>query len=145
MAGYNTRPRFSAGALVMFSKKYPPGMPEFVYTFPEGDSGPSTNWYPEYKLSSERIAGTMPRGLPFMLVEDPKLVSFPVKILSRTKDKDKQVKRVWKTISEKRWKIRILHEQRFYHMYLTKKQYDGMLVKAVARRLLKDYDNEDSS
>jgi hypothetical protein len=128
----------------MFSKKNLEDNSGFSYTVPEGDPIPDNGrWRPTHKLSGEAIVGTMDRGVPFMLIEDPEFVSFKVKVLSRIKKG--KTKRVWKTVVERRWKLRILHEQKIYHMYLTKRQHDAMLVKAVLRRMNKNYGSKANS
>lgn len=125
----------------MFSKKNMEGGYKFEYMIPEGDPIPQGRWIPKDNLTGEHIAGRMERGVPFMLIEDPKYVSFKIKVLAKVKGK---TKRVWKTASEKRWKLRILHlgDQKVYHMYLTKRGHDALLVKAVQRRFEKDYSSE---
>lgn len=116
----------------MFSKKNRESTIRFAYTEPKGTPGRKDVWHAVDELSGERIAGIMPRGVPFMLLDDPEFIS-----LQHQHRRFRHNERV-----EKRWKLRILYGEKIYHMYLTKRQHDAMLVKAVPRRLNKDYGNE---
>lgn len=135
MAKYKAHPRFSAGALVMFSKKNRESTHSFKYMLPKGDPIPGDKWLPVDRLSNERIVGDMPRGVPFMLLNDPEFISL----------KSDPTRWRQSPMTEKRWKLRILYGEKIYHMYLTKRQHDAMLVKAVPRRLNKDYSDKSTS
>ena len=136
MAKYKAHPRFSAGALVMFSKKSQESTTRFNIMLPKGSPLPGNRWYPINPLTNERVVGNLPPGVPFMLLDDPEFISLKTATLKRLRPSQ---------ATEKRWKLRILDGEKIYHMYLTKRQHDAMLVKVVPRRLNKDYSDKITS
>lgn len=123
--------RFAAGSLVMLSRKateFTTG--KVVYAYPKGTE-PKDTWRHMPVPTEEKVAGELDRGVPILILEDPERVRFTVKVDRRSQ---KKIERV-----EKYWKIRFLLDEKIYHMYLTQKQYHNELVKAVSRRMKKDY------
>lgn len=113
-------PRFTKGKLVMFSRK-----PIFR------DKIPYYNYNSVVDRKSLPIAGYLSRGVPFLLTENPEILSQEMltQILGFMPNKGDKFF----------WKITILLDEQVYQIFLTKRQYNHELVKAVERRIVKDY------
>lgn len=118
------KPRFVKGKLVMLSRKNTrSGNISYFDTDPKNGQG-----------SYQRAAGYLERGIPIFLTEDPEK-------LDRTKIKDGpwELRRLRDNFI---WKITFLKDEKLYVMYMAQRQYNHELVKAVPRRLTKDYSRE---
>src|SRR5690606_23549866 len=99
------------------------------------------------------IAGYLERGVPIFLVETPELISRedippasrpPVLIFLIPPASRPPVSRSWTARGgdKKFWKVKFLMNEQIYQMFMTNRQYNHELVKAVPRRLTKDYSRE---
>jgi len=120
----NTKPRFTKGKLVMLSRKNVRSGAIPFYD-PAND---------DKRKSYGNFVSQLERGVPILLTADPefldkkKIGNLP-RHLQRYPDKEM-------------WKVSFLLEEKLYFMYLTNRQYNHELVKAVPRRLTKDYGSD---
>jgi len=136
----NKNLRFTEGKLVMYSKKNTrSGLIKYFL--------PTTNKNKSIYSYLQRVTGTahryvetyvdnMKRGVPFLLIEDPKLVSTKEKYFlyqGTNSDANSRAK------GQMFWRIKFLYKEQIYVSYLTRKQYSQELVIAVLARLNKDY------
>lgn len=130
MANENNIPRFIKGRLVMLSRKNQKSGNILFYEIETINAHRNSYYFP--------YAGALGRGVPVLLTEDPKLKARQVIPLFRDF-------RSGGNRNEKEfWEIYFLMNEKIYVMYLSNKQYNHELVKAVPRRLTKDYSSENS-
>lgn len=127
--GDTSKNRFVEGKLVMLSRKNLTSgpIPYFMVDPPVKEENPG--------FVQSNIADHLERGVPILLVETPELISredIPQASRSATYHvRDKNF-----------WKVKFLMGEQIYQMFLTNRQYNHELVKAVPRRLTKDYSRE---
>ena len=129
--------RFVKGKLVMLSRKNTKSGDIPYFKKAEVDKMPAqtnrTNRY--YGTLSTNLR--LQRGIPIFLSADPEFLPFkdlpplPYYFFGRNKDKNF-------------WKVTFLLEEQLYVMFLSNRQYNHELVKAVPRRLSKDYTSASS-
>lgn len=133
-------PRFVNGKLVMLSRKnqvsgnipYFKISPLSTATVKPSTSTQSTASWQTYQSI---LGGQLERGVPVLLTKDPELVPRDavadlLRYGGRSRDSDKNL-----------WRVTFLLEEQLYVMILTNRQFNHELVKAVPRRLTKDYTN----
>ena len=140
MPRYKAHPRFTAGALLLFSRKSP-GRKSFRHFHASEIKIAENQVYSRHELTGEVFSGFMSPGVIFFLLADPEYVSLKREVGSKTRNSNRRRR---PTTHEKRWKLCILFKEKVFHMYLIKREFDEMLAKAVPRRLNKDYDNQPS-
>lgn len=134
-------PRFVAGKLVMLSRKEAKSGAHLPYYADDAEATEQKHSERLSKTRSTAPVGQLERGVPILLIEDPKMVPEFVQQqrnwfgsrfeLQKQHDKG--------TDKNRSWMIRFILDEKIYRMYLTKYQYNNELVRAVPKRLKKDY------
>lgn len=125
------KPRFSAGKLVMLSRKNVKSgaIPYFYFRGEKQKNNNVFDWTMQHG-SYSRPAGFLGRGVPVLLIKNPEYLNsiddFKFRIYTGIRTK-------------KIWRLVILLEEQKYVIYLSGTQYRHELVRAVPRRLNKDY------
>lgn len=127
-------PRFSAGKLVMLSRKNTySGTIAYYYPLDINDAVETSRRGRIPDPRYEQRAGLLDRGEPILILEEPQFIdNAPLRPGYSFGQRRRDTK-------IKYWKIKFLYEEKVYHLYLTMKQYNHELVRAVPKRLKKDY------
>lgn len=127
--GDTSKNRFVKGKLVMLSRKNVASgsIPYFKVAPPVKEENRG--------FVQPNIAGHLERGIPIFLVETPELIS---------REDIPPASRSWTARGGDKnfWKVKFLMNEQIYQMFMTNRQYNHELVKAVPRRLTKDYSRE---
>lgn len=134
-------PRFVAGKLVMLSRKEVKSGESLPYYADEAEAPEQKRSGRFSRMPAPRPMGQLKRGVPVLLVEDPKMVpEFVQQQRGWGMSRFELRKYCGKEANKNRsWMIRFILDEKIYRMYLTKYQYNNELVRAVPKRLEKDY------